>query len=131
MSTSARERLEVLERLSRLGIMIDDGHALRRIAMTLHRWHELECGDGSGCIERDETTGKPYWLNSSTMRRWPIPDKEKGAHKRLAKIMAKYPDLIPYIQGDPRGAALYIMRKADLPDGADIHSYYSRGTAVY
>jgi hypothetical protein len=26
--------------------------------MTLHRWHELECGTDNGCIERDETTGK-------------------------------------------------------------------------
>lgn len=31
----------------------DDAKALRRISMTLRRWHELECGDGSGHIERD------------------------------------------------------------------------------
>jgi hypothetical protein len=47
--------------LTRAGIERDDAMALRRIAMTLHRWHELECGSDSGAIERDEKTGKPFW----------------------------------------------------------------------
>ena len=55
---------EMMCRLSPLGIAPRDACALRRIAMTLHRWHELECGIDSGCVERDEDTGKTYWLNS-------------------------------------------------------------------
>jgi len=124
-------KLECIAPLVRAGISFDDAHALRRIAMTLHRWHELECGSDHGCIERDEETGKTYWLNAYTGRRCPTPDRETGAKKRLAKIMERYPSLSFYIQGDPRGAALYILRPGDVPEGADADSYYSRGLAVY
>lgn len=120
-----------IDRLCQLGIDYDDAVALRRISMTLHRWHELECGDGNGCIERDEATGKAFWLSSHTMKRWPIPDRETGARKRLARIMAKYPTLKAYVQGDPRGASLYILRPDDMIPGHDVDSYYSRGVAVY
>jgi hypothetical protein len=117
--------------LVRAGIDYDDAHALRRIAMILRRWHELECGDGHGAIERDEATGKPYWLNAHTGRRQSVADREAGAKRRLAKIMEKYPALRAYIQGDPRGAALYILRPGDVPEGENAGSYYSRGLAVY
>ena len=46
-----------------LGFTADEVAALRRISMTLRRWHELECGTDGGVIERDEATGKPYWVN--------------------------------------------------------------------
>ena len=36
-----------------------------------------------------------------------------------------------YHQGDPRGAALYVLRPSDLADGVDVDSCYSRGIAVY
>lgn len=120
-----------LNTLYSLGIEPGDVLALRRISMTLHRWHELECGDDNGCIERDEKTNKPYWLNSNTMRRSRMPDRESGALKRLARIMAKYPTLSYYVQTDPRGAALYILRPGDVPEGGDVDAYYSRGIAVY
>lgn len=116
--------------LERAGIRYQDAVALRRISMTLHRWHELECGDGNGCIERDETTGKTYWLNSMSGRRYPTPDRETGAIKRLKEIMSRYPTLGYYIQGDPRGAALYILRPGDVPAGCDADAYYSRGVVV-
>jgi hypothetical protein len=45
--------------------------------------------------------------------------------------MARYPALSAYIQGDPRGAALYILRPGDVPAGADVDAYYSCGIAVY
>jgi len=126
-----RRNPECIDRLIGAGIRYADAWSLRRIAMTLHRWHELECGLDNGCIERDETTGKTYWLNSMTMSRYPTPDRETGAKKRLAKIIARYPGLAAYIQGDPRGAALYILRPGDVPEGQDADSYYSRGIAVY
>jgi hypothetical protein len=45
--------------------------------------------------------------------------------------MERYPDLTAYVQTDPRGAALYVLRPGDVPDGADVSAYYSRGIAVY
>ena len=128
-----REAMEANAREAALlnnGISIEDAEALRRISMTLHRWHERECGIDGGCIERDELTQKTYWLNSFSGRRSPIADRETGALKRLAAIMARYPTLRAYVQGDPRGAALYILRPNDAPVGQE-DSMYSRGLVVY
>lgn len=121
------------------GVSLDDAHKLRRISMTLRRWYELECGDGNGYIERDEKTGVPRYFNCNSRfasandpRAWRvIPDRETGAIKRLDKIMGQYPSLKTYIQGDPRGCALYILRPNDVPQGENADSYYSRGIAVY
>ena len=126
-----RNTFNILGRLELAGINRDDAVQLRRISMTLHRWHELECGSGSGAIERDEVTGKTYWINSYNSRRTPTPDRETGALKRLDAIMAKYPTLRSYVQGDPRGASLYILRPGDVPEGQDVEAYYSNGVAVY
>jgi hypothetical protein len=128
---------EMLRRLERLGISRADAEALRRISMTLHRWHELECGTGDSlttyAVERPFADEKPYMriMNGASDRSYRIPDREAGAHKRLAAIMAKYPTLQAYIQGDPRGAALYILKPSDVPEGEDVSAYYSRGVAVY
>lgn len=121
--------------LIKAGISLDDAQALRRISMTLHRWHEMEC---NGEVQRAEESdnGRPYsvWQNGAggtTSSSWPIPDRERGALKRLAAIMTHYPTLGFYVQGDPRGAALYILRAGDIPSGADPSAHYSRGIAVY
>lgn len=130
MRTTSKERAEVIARLIKLGIEYPDAEALRRIAMTLHSWFERECGDGGGCIERDETTGKAYYLNAMSGKRYPIADRETGAKNRLKSIMAKYSALQPYIQGDCRGASLYILRNDDLR-GSNVEQVYNRGVAVY
>jgi hypothetical protein len=44
--------------------------------------------------------------------------------KRLAAIMARYPSLEYYIQGDCRGASLYILRPGDISEGKHAESYY-------
>jgi len=126
-----RKTPESVLTLVRADFGVADAYALRRIAMQLHRWHELECGVENGGVERDETTGKCYWYSSHSGRRTPTADRETGALKRLASIMARYPHLSHYVQGDPRGAALYILRPGDVPPGADADAYYSRGLAVY
>ncbi len=133
-----KNTLEMIQRLNTLGFDNDEAFTLRRIAMTFHRWDEAECGDSndhfSRCLERDEETGKPfwcvYWHNENKVRKTPAPDREAGAQKRLDKIMSSHPDFVAYHQGDCRGASLYIVRKSDL-NGLDIHSTYTRGTAVY
>lgn len=66
-----------------------------------------------------------------TGKRWPTPDRETGAIKRLNAIMARYPKLSAYLQGDCRGAAVYILRPGDVPEGCNVNSYYSRGIAVF
>ena len=129
MRTTARERAEVHVQLDRLGVNWYDAQALRRIALTLHRWHELECGVENGCVERDEETGKTYWMNAHTGKRYPIADRETGALKRLEKLMKQYPNLVSYVQTDPRGCAVYVLTTEQLGD-ADIHSVYNRGIAV-
>lgn len=126
-----RDTFEMLERLRGAGISSEDAFALRRIAMTLHRWHELECGVDAGGVERDDVTGKVTWYSSRTGARSPYPDRETPTLKRLAAVMKRYPSLSVYVQGDPRGAALYILRPGDVPAGEQTDAYYSRGIAVY
>ncbi len=127
----------MLRRLESLGIAGEDAEALRRISMTLHRWHELECGTEHGAIERDEKTGKPMWRGSvgrfgyAVAVGYAVADREAGALKRLGVIMARNPGLGHYVQGDPRGCALYILRPGDVPAGESADAYYSRGIAVY
>jgi hypothetical protein len=170
MNKREAERLtRQMDTLMALGFTHDEADSLRRISMTLQRWHERECGDGneygSWAIERDDNgDGKPYLVHhhyrhgkgADTVTRTAIPDRETGARKRLAAILAarnaritddhskdaeqyihatcaaKLSGIVSsYIQGDPRGAALYIIRPGDVPEGGDVNAYYSRGICVY
>ena len=162
-------RARQLRTLQSLGFTDFEADKLRRISITLQRWHELECGIDGGVIERDDDTGRPFWRSETTGRKWPVADRETGAHKRLARIMAARDarlglpsdahnwrcddgtfDIVDdegevvrqnvpahaallraYVQTDPRGAALYILRPGDVPDGKDPASYYSRGVCVW
>ena len=134
-----KDTYNMLSRLERAGITLSDAMALRRVAMTLQRWHELECGIGDTAtfyIEREDGAedGRPHMMRSDHNGLHDlgvIPDRERGAHKRLATIMARYPSMVEYVQGDPRGAALYIVNRTDIPEGCSLDSYYSRGIAVY
>ena len=53
--------------LQSLGFTQSEAESLRRISMTLHRWHELACGDSnkycSWSIERDPDTEKPWMVS--------------------------------------------------------------------
>lgn len=177
MSRSRKDILETEAMLTRLtNLLVEhaapenrivgpraDAESLRRISMTLRRWHELECGDSdaysSWCITRGRMRkfvpekGKPirqfehdengspfmerhYYTatiqgpgNPATYS--PLPDRELGAKTRLAKILKRYPALQAYVQTDPRGCALYILKPGDVPEGTDISSCYSRGLAVH
>lgn len=121
--TARQATIALLSRIGQRGISLtfDQAAALRRAEKALHRWGERECGDGTGCIERDEATGKPYWLNSNTMQRVLIADREKGALKRVAKV-CKDAGLHFFHQTDPRGCALYISAE-ELTDS----NYSTRG----
>jgi hypothetical protein len=155
-------KYDCIDNLRRAGISYDDATALRRISMTLHRWHELECGDGneygSWAIARGnkhrltrpaastpctvfehDDDGAPYlehhhYLHGrgkDTVTYTRLADRERGALKRLAAIMARYPGFGYYVQSDPRGCALYILRPGGVKDGETADSVYTRGIAVY
>ena len=143
--TTKREILRQLRQqdtLQALGFTYTEANQLRRISMTLQRWYELECGTEAGHIERDEETGKPYMVTDwgTSRRRYPVADRETGAVKRLQAIIharnirqprAGDPLLSYYLQTDPRGAALYILRPQDVPAGESPAAYYSRGICIY
>lgn len=148
MSTTKREAERLINQrntLIALGFLEFEADKLRQISAALRRWHERECGIDGGSIERDEITGRPYW-KTETGRRYAIPDREKGALKRLGHIIGNRNTRVwaaenahavrevavhPYIQTDPRGAALYILRPGDVPEGKDPSAYYTRGICVY
>ncbi len=146
MTKREKQRITAQENtLMSLGFTAYEAEKLRKISMTLQRWHELECGIDGGCIERDEKTDKPFWRSEYSGKLSPVADREKGAKKRLGHILGlrntrewaflgwpmSQVEIKPYIQGDPRGAALYLIRPDDIPEGKDISSYYSRGICVY
>lgn len=152
MNRKEAERLNHQEHTLRaLGFTTEEARALRRISMTLRRWYELECGTDSGYIERDPATDKPYMMTDYGTRRsrWPVADREKGAERRLRAIIearnertpplsvVMLPDraapdvLTTYLQTDPRGASLYILRPGDVPEGKDAAAYYTNGICVY
>lgn len=116
--------------LQSLGFTARECDALRRISLTLHRWAEHEC---NGVIQRDgaDGDGVPYWHSAHDGRRlYRAPDRERGALARLA-AMFRGREVTYYVQGDPRGCALYVIRPGDVPAGADVDAYYSRGLAIY
>ena len=145
----AMRRTRMFEVLQNLGFTQIEAEKLRRISMTLQRWHGLECGTGEGqvsvSVERENAdgTGKPYkriqypTANGYVDRRYPIADRETGARKRLLRIVNDRAqrvgkcDVLTYVQGDPRGAALYILRPGDIPKGMTADACYSRGICVY
>ena len=125
-----KQQYQMIRALEAEGVTYQDAQALRRISMTLRRWYEMECGTDRGAIERDEQTGIPYFRTVSGTR-YRTRDMETGALKRLNVIMARYPHLTHYVQGDPRGCALYILRMQDIIEELEAGSYYNRGIAVY
>lgn len=94
--------------------------------------------------------GTPYMVThphqgKSYRRR--IADREAGALRRLQQIVQArnqrhtHPivqdEIVAYHQGDPRGCALYLLRKtntdeprSDIREGDDISSIYTRGMTV-
>lgn len=129
--TARQDTLELMRRLNDNAIAanFDDANTLRRAQITLHRWHEQECGVGndwqSWAIERDEQTGIPYRCVYPHKKvrapyRIRIADKEAGAIRRVAAV-CKALGAFYFVQTDPRGCALYVANER-LTD-----SDYTRG----
>ena len=70
-----QKNAELQRRLERRGIIatIEQAATLRRAEMTLHRWAELECGDGndyaSWAIERDGCRVNHGYSQAAAFRR--------------------------------------------------------------
>lgn len=143
MSTLKR-KFELLNRITALGFNYDESQQLRRISMTLSKWAEDEC---NGDIQRDEKTGKAFRVfrthpsvcyNHSEYsgivkeHRHAVADREAGALKRLKAILANHTEIGAFHQGDPRGCALYVFRRADFTEAelAEMDRHYTRGLAV-
>ena len=143
LSQRAREQTRVsalTETLLGLNFTDDEVSSLRRLSARLRLWYEREC---NGEVARSETDGRTYEVHvhnspGGKIRRHPTRDHERSSERRLASIIAarnaRVPDVPPvytYLQTDPRGAALYIMRAGDVPNGEHVESWYSRGIVVY
>ena len=131
--TEAEERIcRFYDNMESLGLTFSEAYDLHQIAMTLHRWAEAV---RNGEIQRDDETGKPYreygnYIEANDpRRRHYVPDREKGALKRLAALFSGRSGLWFYHQSDPRGCALYVGKIDDL-GGLPVDQAYYRGVAV-
>jgi len=117
----------LLAALQGLGFAEQEVKSLLRCQRVLSTWSEHEC---NGVLQRDSTTGKPYWISPSNGDRYsPTADRESGSLRRAATICARH-GVEYYHQSDPRGCALYVIRPGDVPAGEDVGAYYSRGIGV-
>jgi hypothetical protein len=106
------------DRLAHAGIAasLEDARILRLAELTLHRWHEQECGDSndyqswSNEVDDDGKAWRVVYQHTGKSSRYRIPNRESGARKRVAALCARL-GLYFYVQTDPRGAALYISRE--------------------
>lgn len=125
---NVREKQQSESNRQRLGISREDWETLTKLSRTLRRWYEHEC---NGEIQRDEKTNLPYWHNMTTGERCRRAlDKETMAVTRANKLAGDY-DLKIYYQTDPRGCAIYLLKREDIQPGADLQSCYTDGTAVF
>lgn len=138
-----RERESQNRALMALGFTSEECASLRRASNALRRWHEMEC---NGEIQRDgaDGEGKPrrFYETRAGVFRSPLncADRERGAIERIKNIVSSSNSRrgIPrdkgnkfFIQRDPRGAALYIIRPGDVPEGQTVNSCYTNGICVY
>lgn len=118
--------------LTRLGVESSDIPKLRQVSRRLHTWHEMEC-NGEVYVADDGTVTR---YNVRTGEALPDGDRRprnwgREACVKLDSIMSRYPELAAYVQGDPRGASLYVYRREELR-GRDIDCCYpSVGVAVW
>ncbi len=95
----------------------------------------MQCGVDGGKIEKDEETGKCYFVSSQKrindlIVKYSVCDSEKSCMTELNRIMTSHTELSYYIQDDCRGFALYIIRPGDIPPGKPVDEYYNNGIAV-
>src|SRR5258706_2362538 len=76
-----KPKYDCVSTLQTLGITYADAESLRLISMTLHRWHELECGDGNNYGSWAIVRGAKIKLKDETERchGWRFEHDDDGA----------------------------------------------------
>jgi hypothetical protein len=123
--------LRLAQSLAHFKLSPDDIAKLLRIEKKLRRWHELQCGVDAGHVEEvgGEGSGKWEFVNRHGNRS-PIRDAGKQAEKALDAFTAGNPDWFFHVQTDPRGCALYPLKKSQVESREDGNAVYSRGVAI-
>lgn len=115
--------------LDETGISRDDYRALRRLGLKLRQWFQDEC-DGS--IQTDETSGITYRYDEETHKRiGEIRNLVPGWIRRAEEIVANRPEFVLFVQGDCRGAPIYLLPKDKLGENDPDSIYSSIGYCIY
>jgi len=96
------------KRINELRVTWETLRELQKVSQKLHRYHEKYCNCGL------------------------TPRQEKRYDKLVeqAKELAEKLELKAYIQGDPRGGALYLVPKEWTDEEARMY-YFPHGMAIY
>lgn len=118
MTAEDKDR-DLVHRAARKGIDIDlDGaRTLRRAALVLHRWSEMECGMDGWYIMRDDD-GSTWRVTVSPRGeyRYRIRDLAGPALSRAIAVSRRFGFNVTH-QPDPRGPSLYLWnRETGRPD---------------
>lgn len=128
--TKAENKYRIIRRMEDWGFSYAETMALQKIERTLHRWHEMEA---NGQIQQDESAGSKPRRHLQTVDgqsvSYPMRDLENGALRKLNLIMKNKEGLVPYVQTDCRGCALYILKTSDLEHGT-ADQIYTRGLPI-
>lgn len=148
---------EECEQLRRISVALQRWHELECGDSNEYGSWCVVRGRKVGGVFAHDDDGKPFMEHhhyrhgrgQDSVTYTPLADREAGARRRLKAIIDRVnlherhgdlPDgsgadragvLSAYVQTDPRGAALYILRPGDVPEGQDAESYYTRGICVY
>lgn len=139
----ARDRRETLARLTQflsrrrpeMGVT-DDAVTLCSLSRSLSRIAERGCNedrhcrecDGNGSIWAPETLAKTCGACAGTGSM--DGKRERRIEDRVRGIASQYGCRV-YFQGDPRGAAVYLIPEESGPAGGDDSHYSQRGIAAY
>jgi hypothetical protein len=129
----ALRRTMMSDVLRSMGFSPTEAEQLRRISLTLSSWGERECNedirigfyrvdgefvDAEAADPAHRRYCRTFTFGQGNFRGYQIPNREAGALRRLKGIMANHRGLLAYHQTDPRGAALYIIRRTRLREYA-------------
>lgn len=115
--------------LEEVGFSFEEIMELRRLSRCFRRFFERLRND----VYYSEDDGKYYRMcaNSKIVTRY--PDLKRRYLKKLRAVFANHPNLTYYIQQDPRGSSLYVIKKTDLEYRLDEMDqiYSTLGIPIY
>ena len=124
MAITTNDRAHAINASRTLGISGYDYNALARLSGSLRRWHEMQCGTDGGVVSVDDA-GVATWQPSNGGPTAKITNKGALLEHRVFDLCVRL-GVTYYIQGDPRGCALYLSREP-----MDDANYSSKGVPIY